>query len=73
MQAKGAFKEFAEVVKEYFTTGHAEQALLAEVDSPRTELSYLPMHAVHKEHSTTSKVYVRVVFDASAKRRRVPL
>ena len=59
------FGKFAEVMREYFEMGHAEQVPLEEVDSSQTEVYYLPMHAVHKEESTTSKL--RVVFDASAK------
>ena len=35
-----------------------------ELDNPRTEVYYFPMHAVRKETSSTSKI--RVVFDASA-------
>ena len=50
---------------EYFQKGHAEQIPLEEVDSPHGEVYYLPMHAVHKEDSTASKL--RIVFDASAK------
>ena len=65
MQVKGTSKEFVEVMREYFTMGHAERVPLVEVDSPGKEMYYLPMHAVHKEDSTTSKL--RVVFDASAK------
>ena len=45
--------------------GHTEQIPLVEVDSPHAEVYYLPMHTVHKEDSTTSKL--RVVFDAFAK------
>ena len=65
LQAKGTFENFAEVMHEYFEKGHAEQVPLEELDNPRGEVYYLPMHAVHKEESTTSKL--RIVFDASAK------
>ena len=63
--AKGIFNEFVEVVWEYFEMGHAEQVPNVEVDSPRTEVYYFLVHAVHKEDSTPSKL--SVVFDASAK------
>ena len=62
---KGTFDDFAEVMWEYFKMGHTEQVPLKEVSNPHTEVYYLPMHAVHKEDSTTSKL--RVVFDAFAK------
>ena len=65
MRAKGTFENFAEVMHEYFEKGHAEQVPLEESDSPHGEEYYLPMHAVHKEDSTTSKLCI--VFDASVK------
>ena len=51
-------------MSEYFHLGHAEEVPLDEVDSPATQVYYLPMHAVHKEDSTTSKL--QIVFNASA-------
>ena len=49
---------------EYFHLGHAKQVPLDEVDSPATEVYYLPMQAVHRDDSTTSKL--GNVFNASA-------
>ena len=45
--------------------GHAEPVPSKDMDKPLSEVFYLPMHAVYKESSTTTKV--RAVFDASAK------
>ena len=45
--------------------GHAEAVPVADLQKPSREVFYLPMHAVRKEHSTTTKI--RAVFDASAK------
>ena len=59
------FEPFAKVVKEYFTIGHAEPVPSADLEKEAAETFYLPMHAVKKEQSTTTKV--RVVFDASTK------
>ena len=64
LRAKGNHHDFVEVMHEYFNLGHAEQVPLNKVDSPASEVYYLPMHAVHKDDSTTSKL--RIVFDASA-------
>ena len=44
---------------------HAELVPVADLQKPPKEIFYLPMHAVRKEHSSTTKL--RVVFDASAK------
>ena len=65
LYAKGQFQEFATVMNEYFELKHAEPVPLIDLQKPTSETFYLPMHAVRKEHSTTTKV--RVVFDASAK------
>ena len=65
LRAKGTFKNYAEVMQEYCEKDQAEQIPLAELDSPHEDVYYLPMHAVHKEDTTTSKL--REVFDASAK------
>ena len=65
LYAKGQFHEFATVMSEYFELGHAEPIPPVDLGKPPSETFYLPMHAVRKEHSTTTKV--RVVFDASAK------
>ena len=50
---------------EYFKMNHAELVPVADLQKPPKEIFYLPMHAVRKEHSSTTKL--RVVFDASAK------
>ena len=65
LRTNGTFDDITEVMKKYFRMGHAKQIPLKEVDSPCTEVHYLPMHAVYKEDRTTSKLCV--VFDASAK------
>ena len=65
LYAKGQFQEFATVMNEYFDLEQAEPVSQDDLQKPPRETFYLPMHAVRKEHSTTTKV--RVVFDASAK------
>lgn len=65
LYAKGQFQTFATVMNEYFELEHAEPLPPADLEKPTNEIFYLLMHAVRKEHSTTTKV--RVVFDASAK------
>ena len=60
---KISFKIF--LLEEYFKTNHAEPVPIADLQKPLKDVFYLPMHAVRKEHSTTTKI--RVVCDASAK------
>ena len=65
LYSKGCFKDFSTVMEECFDMGHAEAVPIADLHKSPDSTFYLPMHAVRKEHSTTTKV--RVVFDASAK------
>ena len=65
LRRKGAFQEFADVIREYFELGHAEPVPIKELDRQCTEVYYFQMHAVRKETTSTRKI--RVVFDASAK------
>ena len=65
LNAKGRFKKLDDVIQEYFDLGHAEEVLTADMEKPIEETFYLPIHAVYKDASTTTKV--RAVFDASAK------
>ena len=45
--------------------GHAETVPIADLENSQHEVFYLPMHAVRKESSSTTKI--RAVFDASGK------
>ena len=65
LRAKGKFGELSDVVEEYFKMGHAKAVPRVDLDKPCGDVFYLPMHAVVKESSTTTKV--RAVFDASTK------
>ena len=65
LRSKGQFSEFSAVIQEYFDMGHAELVPIADLQKPVKDVFYLPMHAVRKEDSTTTKL--RVVFDGSAK------
>ena len=64
LNSKNRFKDIDEVVQEYFTLQHAEAVPLFDLGKPTSEVFYLPIHAVYKQSSTTTKV--RAVFDASA-------
>ena len=63
--AKGKSQEFHSVMEEYFDLDHAEVVPFSDLDKPPHQSFYLPMHAVRKDCSTTTKL--RIVFDASAK------
>ena len=52
-------------MQEYLDLGHAEAVPSEDLDKAPAEAFYLPMHAVYKSSSTTTKI--RAVFDASAK------
>lgn len=52
-------------MQEYFDLKHAEEVPPSDMEKPIEETFYLPMHAVYKATSTTTKV--RAVFNTSAK------
>ena len=64
LNAKGRFKKLDYVIQEYFDLGHAEEVPTADMEKPIGETFYLPIHAVYKDATTTTKV--RAVFDASS-------
>ena len=57
--------QFGSVMKEDFNMGHAEPVPPSDLEEPQHQVFYLPMYAIHKDSSTTTKI--RAVFDASAK------
>ena len=61
---KDKLPQFQALMKEYVDLGHA-QPVPVEKKHPTTQVYYMPVHAVFKDSSTTTKV--RAVFDASAK------
>jgi len=65
LRCKDQFQGLGDVIEEYFEMGHAELVPEADLNKPCKDVFYLPMHAVVKDSSTTTKV--RAVFDASAK------
>ena len=60
---KGNWTQFQAVVQEYLTLGHAQLVTQSEMCTPTCNTYHLPMHAVHKSSSSSTKL--RVVFDAS--------
>ena len=65
LRSKGKFNALNSVMQEYFDLKHAEPVPDADLDKPVQQVFYLPIHAVEKESSATTKI--RAVFDASAK------
>ena len=65
LHGKGQFQEFAEVIDEYLEMSHAELVPAADLQKPCCDVFYMPMQAVVKSSSTTTRV--RAVFDASVK------
>ena len=58
------FQDYSRVMHEYFTLGHAERVLDADLNKPAEDSFYLAHHAVYKESASTP---LRVVFDGSMK------
>ena len=65
LHTKKQFDKFAEVMEEYFSLGHAEQVPVIDLQKSPERVFYLPMHAVYKATSATTKT--RVVFDGSSR------
>ena len=55
LRSKNQFEDFDAVMQEYFEMGHAVVVPAADLEKPPQEVFYLPMHAVRKESSTTTK------------------
>ena len=62
---KGQYAQLDSVMREYLHLGHAESVPAKDLEKPHEMVFYLPIHAVYKASSSTTKV--RAVFDASAK------
>ena len=61
---KKSLQPFQQVMQEYITLGHAKEVNV-QMHHPQPSAYYMPVHAVFKASSTTTKT--RAVFDASAK------
>ena len=57
-------KNYANVINEYITSGHAERVPDNDLNKPPSNTFYLAHHAVYKDSATTP---LRVVFDGSMK------
>ena len=64
LHSKDQFTAFDAVMRDDFVKGHAKPVPAANLEKPPGEDFNLPMHAVRKESSTTTKI--QAVFDASA-------
>ena len=60
---KGNLEQFQGVMQEYLDLGHAQRVTPQELGLASSECYYLPIHAVYKQTSSTTKL--RIVFDAS--------
>ncbi len=56
LRSKNQFGAFDAVIREYFDLGHAELVPSNDFEKPQCQVFYLPMHAVYKASSTTTKV-----------------
>ena len=65
LHSKGEFEVVDDVVQEYFQLDHAEAVPVLDLCKEHNQVFYLPIHAVKKESSSTTKI--RAVFDASAR------
>ena len=64
LQHDGQFSDYAKVINEYLTSGHAERVPDDDLKKPPSDSFYLAHHAVYKDSGTTP---LRVLFDGSMK------
>ena len=64
LRSRGVYEEFNMMMEEYFEKKNTELVPEDELEKPTSKDFYLPMHAVYKDSSSTTKVHA--VFDASA-------
>ena len=62
---KNQVEDFKSVIQECFSMGHTKPVSVADLEKPREDVFYLPMHAVVKRWSITTKVCT--IFDALAR------
>ena len=65
LNSKKQFTEVDSVIEEYFELKQAKTLPTTDLSKPTERVQYLPIYAVYKQGSTTTKVWA--VFDASAK------
>ena len=53
LQRRGKLESFQEALQEYSTLGHAEEVPSEELEKPREQHYYLPVHVVFKATSST--------------------
>ncbi len=58
LNTKGCFKEFDAVMQEYISLGHTEIVPLPHLERLPELTFYLPMHAVYKASSSTTKLFL---------------
>ena len=56
LHSKGQFNDFNAVMTEYFEIGYAELVPAIDLEKQTCEVFYLPMHAIRKKSSMTTKI-----------------
>ena len=57
LHSRNCFKELEYVIVEYFTLKHTEPVPDCDLEKPCEEVYYLPIHAVVKSSSSTTKIH----------------
>ena len=59
LKSKNEFQDFEAVMREYVDLKHAELVPPDDLDKPKHQVFYLPMHVVYKESTTTKEFSTR--------------